>query len=132
MKIYEDFTTDPCIVDCYLACVAIRLTIKKANEAAQKALRDELGGKSNARIWHEVYEDDGRARIWAIYQDMANNAKAIAWVEEELVDEPIINASKEPIKDNDRRREDRDEESKEDGEDGEEDEDDYDMDLDDI
>ena len=130
MEIYQDFTTDPCIADCYPARVAMRSTVEKANEAARKALREGFGGKSDARIWNEVYEDDGRARIR--YQDVANSAKAVAWVEEELVDEPIIDASKEPIKEKDRRRMDGDEESEEDGEDGEEDEDDYYTDLDDI
>ena len=63
---------------------------------------------------------------------MTNSAKAVAWVEEELADEPIIDASKEPIKGKDRRRMEGDEESEEDGGDGEEDEEDDRTDLDDI
>jgi hypothetical protein len=88
MEIYENFTTDPCIADCYPARITARSTIEQANQAARESLGDELGQKEDARIWHEVYHDDGRVRIRAVYQDEANNAKAIAWVEEELVDEP--------------------------------------------
>jgi hypothetical protein len=88
LEIYEGFTTDPCIADCYPAHIATKSTNKQANMSARKSLGDELGEKTDARMWHEVYHDDGRVRIRAVYQDSANNAKAIAWVEEELVDEP--------------------------------------------
>ena len=120
MEIHEDFTTDPRIADCYPAHVATKSTIEKANQAAQNALMDELGGKPDARIWHEVYEDDGRVRIRAVYKDSANNAKAIAWVEEELVDEPVIDAGNMAIRGNKRMREDEHEESEEDEEEEEE------------
>jgi len=101
LEIYEDFTTDPCIADCYPARVVTKMTVDEANKAARKALRDELGGKNDARLWHEVYDGDGRVRIRAVYKDLGNNAKAIAWVEEEVFDEPIKDEGDEHMEDSD-------------------------------
>jgi hypothetical protein len=101
LEIYEAFSTDPCIADCYPARVDVKSTIKKANTAARKYLRDEFGSKRDAQMWHEVYHDDGRVRIRAVYQDFANDAKAIAWVEEELVDEPISDQGEDEEEDDD-------------------------------
>jgi hypothetical protein len=90
MKIYEDYTTDPRMSVCYPALVGTWATIKQANKAARECLQEELGPKQEARKWDEVYETGGRVRIRAIYRDDANDAKAIAWVEELSMDEGLL------------------------------------------
>lgn len=125
MEIHDWFTTDPCISDCYPSKVATKSTIEEANKAARGAFRHELGRKQDARRWDEVYEDDGRVRIRAVFRDMANDAKAIVWVEEEVVDEPIYDPSDEEPEKRDEMFTSEDEEPEEDEED-EEDEDDED------
>jgi hypothetical protein len=86
MEIYEDFTLDPCIADCYPAYITKKPTVELANTAARKALEDELGPREDAYMWNEAVGSDGMIRIRAVYLDDANNAKAITWVERELVD----------------------------------------------
>jgi hypothetical protein len=90
VEICEDYTTHPRMGVCYPALVGERATIKQANTAAREYLRDELGPEQQARKWDEVYETGGRVRIRAIYRDDANDAKAIAWVEELSRDEEVL------------------------------------------
>ena len=80
---------DPMIATCYPATVATELTLAKANKAARDSFEDEFGGREDAVIWNEIYQN-GMIRIRAVYQDVANDAKAIAWVEEESDDEPDV------------------------------------------
>ncbi|KAF7586407.1 hypothetical protein BBP40_008930 [Aspergillus hancockii] len=90
-EIHENYTVEPLVAECYPALVATKTTIKKANQAAREYLREELGPKYLARKWDEVYETGGKIRIRAIYKDHTNNAKAIVWVEEILMDNEEIN-----------------------------------------
>ncbi|KAE8384312.1 hypothetical protein BDV23DRAFT_189339 [Aspergillus alliaceus] len=89
-EIHENYTVEPLVVECYPALVVTKTTIKKANQAAREYLREELGPKHLARKWDEVYETGGKIHIQAIYKDYTNNAKAIVWVEEILVDDKEV------------------------------------------
>ncbi|KAF5855168.1 hypothetical protein ETB97_009768 [Aspergillus alliaceus] len=86
VEIHENYTVEPLVAECYPALVATKTTIKKVNQATREYLREEMGPKHLARKWDEVYETGGKIRIRAIYKDHSNNAKAIVWVEEILMD----------------------------------------------
>ncbi|GIK07211.1 hypothetical protein Aspvir_002867 [Aspergillus viridinutans] len=82
MQIEEDFSVDPMMAACYPAEVETRATIEQANKEARRCIRDELGPKYASLKWDEVYDTSGMIRIRAIYRDEANDARALAWVEE--------------------------------------------------
>ncbi|RHZ49400.1 uncharacterized protein CDV56_106152 [Aspergillus thermomutatus] len=82
MEIYENFSTSPMMAACYPVEVATKATIEQANKEARRCIRDELGPKNESLKWDEVHDTSGMIRIRAIYQDEANDARAVAWVEE--------------------------------------------------
>ncbi|EAW20320.1 uncharacterized protein NFIA_099560 [Aspergillus fischeri NRRL 181] len=82
MQIEEGFSVDPMMATCYPAEVETKATIEQANKEARRCIRDELGPKKASLKWDEVYDESGMIRIRAIYRDEANDARAVAWVEE--------------------------------------------------
>ncbi|KAF4169695.1 hypothetical protein CNMCM6936_006854 [Aspergillus lentulus] len=82
MQIEEVFSIDPMMAACYPAEVDTKATIEEANTAARMCIRDELGPKNASLKWDEVFDGSGMIRIRAIYRDEANDARAVAWVEE--------------------------------------------------
>lgn len=55
----------------------------EANEEARRAIAAKFGPRSYAKRWNEHLRDDGTVRIRAIYIDLADNAKIVAWVEKQ-------------------------------------------------
>jgi hypothetical protein len=82
MQIEEDFSVDPMMATCYPGEVDTKATLEEANKEARMCIRDELGSKKASLKWDEVYDEKGMIRIRAIYRDEANDARAVAWVEE--------------------------------------------------
>ncbi|RHZ52488.1 hypothetical protein CDV55_104360 [Aspergillus turcosus] len=82
MEIYEEFSVSPMRAACYPAEVGMKDTIELANKEARRCIRIELGPKNDSIKWDEVYDTRGMIRIRAIYQSEANDARAVAWVEE--------------------------------------------------
>jgi hypothetical protein len=82
MQIEEHFSVDPRMADCYPAEWDTKATIEQANREARRCIREELGPKKASLKWDEVYDTSGMIRIRAIYRDEANDARAVAWVEE--------------------------------------------------
>ncbi|KAF4181079.1 hypothetical protein CNMCM8927_004860 [Aspergillus lentulus] len=82
MQIEEVFSIDPMMAACYPAEVDTKATIEEANKAARMCIRDELGPNNASLKWDEVFDGRGMIRIRAIYRDEANDARAVAWVEE--------------------------------------------------
>jgi hypothetical protein len=82
MQIEEGFSVDPIMATFYPAEVDTKATIEEANKEARMCIRDELGPKKASLKWDEVYDERGMIRIRAIYRDEANDARAVAWVEE--------------------------------------------------
>jgi hypothetical protein len=82
MQIEENFSVDPRMADCYPAEWDTKATIEQANREARRCIREELGPKKASLKWDEVYDTSGMIRIRAIYRDEANDARAVAWVEE--------------------------------------------------
>jgi hypothetical protein len=80
MQIYENFTRSP-VSDVYPCLCATKKTVEEANGAARRALTDELGSKKDVWQWDEMLRADGTIKIRAVFLDLANNAKATAWVE---------------------------------------------------
>ncbi|CAD6590557.1 MAG: hypothetical protein ASARMPRED_004855 [Alectoria sarmentosa] len=54
---------------------------KKANKKARKIFKIELGSKSDAETWDEHVRDDGTVKIRAVFINLTDNAKAVAWVQ---------------------------------------------------
>jgi hypothetical protein len=86
MQIYENFTRSPVICDIYPYLCATKKTVEEANRAARRALTGELGSKKDAWQWDEMLRADGTTKIRAVFLDLANNAKATAWVEKRKVE----------------------------------------------
>ncbi|RHZ48400.1 uncharacterized protein CDV56_103031 [Aspergillus thermomutatus] len=82
MEIYEEFSASPMRAACYPAEVGMKDTIEQANSEVRRCIHDELGPKNASLKWDEVYDTIGMIRIRAIYRDEANDARAVAWVEE--------------------------------------------------
>ncbi|KAF5857850.1 hypothetical protein ETB97_005194 [Aspergillus alliaceus] len=62
-EMYENYTVESLVAECYPALVATKTTIKKANQAACEYLQEELGPKHLAQKWDEIYKTGGRIRI---------------------------------------------------------------------
>ena len=55
----------------------------EANKEARRAIEAIHGPRSYAQRWNELLRDDGTVQIRAVYVDLANNAKSLAWVEKQ-------------------------------------------------